>query len=276
MADVSFVRKDILGQAAAPPSSVGVRGWLVQNLFGTWLNSILTVVSLVLIYVVLEEVLPWMIQSSWTAASLKECREAIDLAWGESVDGACWAVIRERYLQLIYGFYPLRTLLARQSRLPSACSSRLRRSCFPRFPGRCCTFPRASRSSASGFSGGGSIWTPIVGAAGFAIGFAAFVRRDARLRTACRHDSGTACTGGLVDLAGGAGRRTPRRDSRHRHHARGIIQVRRVHAVGHDRGHGNSALASDPGSCWRSGGSRISSSCDPSASDSSSSSGACR
>ncbi len=173
MADVSFVRSDILGQSEPPPSSVGFRGWLVRNLFGTWLNSLLTIVSLVLIYVVLEDVLPWMILSSWTAGSLKECREAIDLAWGASADGACWAVIRERYLQLIYGFYP--SELYWRVNLAFICLLvALAPILFPALPRKMLYFSAGFPFLCFWLLWGGSIWTPVVAAAGFAIGFAAF------------------------------------------------------------------------------------------------------
>jgi general L-amino acid transport system permease protein len=66
----------------------------------------MTILSLLVIYFSLAAVIPWMVQSSWTANSLNECREQIAAAFGEGTHGACWAVIRERYLQLIYGFYP--------------------------------------------------------------------------------------------------------------------------------------------------------------------------
>ncbi len=87
-------------------SELGAIGWVRANLFSGWLNSSLTVFSVLGILFVLLEFVPWMVQSSWTANSLNECRLAIAEAFGEDVRGACWAVIRERYLQLLYGFYP--------------------------------------------------------------------------------------------------------------------------------------------------------------------------
>ena len=106
MTDLSFVRTDMLPEEPAPASEVGIVGWARANLFNGVMNSILTIVSVLFIGFVLYEVLLWALQSSWTATSLRECREAIVLAHGEGTHGACWAVIRERFLQLIYGFYP--------------------------------------------------------------------------------------------------------------------------------------------------------------------------
>jgi len=69
-------------------------------------NSVLTVLSTVFILWIIYSLMQWALSSSWSANSLSECREAIALAYGEGTHGACWAVIRERFLQLIYGFYP--------------------------------------------------------------------------------------------------------------------------------------------------------------------------
>ena len=73
MASKSFVRNELIGQSTPPVASTGVIGWFRANLFGTWMNSVLTVVSLALVFLVLYEVLPWILRSSWTANSLKEC-----------------------------------------------------------------------------------------------------------------------------------------------------------------------------------------------------------
>ncbi len=101
-----FVRTTMVPAVAPPISERTVVGWLRTNLFSSRLNSALTVLFLALIAYVLWQFLPWAIRSSWTANSLDECRASIKAAYGEHASGACWAVIRERYLQLIYGFYP--------------------------------------------------------------------------------------------------------------------------------------------------------------------------
>ena len=102
----SFVRTQMLPEQPAPRSEVGLFGWLRANLFSSVPNTILTILSIAFIGFVLMEVLPWAIKSSWSASSLRECREAIAAAYGEGTHGACWAVIRDRFLQLMYGFYP--------------------------------------------------------------------------------------------------------------------------------------------------------------------------
>ena len=75
MSDVSFVRTEMLPEQAPPASEVGILGWIRHNLFSSWLNSILTLVSLYFIYYVLSNILSWTFESVWNANSLSECRE---------------------------------------------------------------------------------------------------------------------------------------------------------------------------------------------------------
>ncbi len=104
MSDVSFVRTEMLPEQAPPASEVGLLGWVKHNLFSSWFNSILTLVSLYAIYYVLAGVLPWIFQSVWNADSLNECREIMMANWGSTHGHACWAVINDRWLQLLFGF----------------------------------------------------------------------------------------------------------------------------------------------------------------------------
>ena len=170
MAQETFVREAILGPKAPPIVDVGVIGWLRANLFSSWLNSVLTIVSLYLIIAFLVQTLPWMIQSSWTANSLNECREAIALSFGEGTHGACWAVIRERYLQLFYGFYPsdsywrpnLALLLMFVAISPIL---------FTNVPRKMLWFSGVYPFLAYWLLWGGSIWLPIAIIAGIALGY---------------------------------------------------------------------------------------------------------
>ena len=108
MSDVSFVRTEMLGEQAPPATSVGLIGWVRANLFSGWFNSILTVLAVTAIFLVLRAVLPWIFSPTWNAVSLNECREILHELGrgGEEGSGACWGVIRDRWLQLLFGFYP--------------------------------------------------------------------------------------------------------------------------------------------------------------------------
>ena len=87
--------------AALPPprGSTGVIGWLRANLFSSLFNSVLTLVTLWLVYEFVTAAVDWFIfDAVIEAGSRKECREV--------AQGACWAVITTRLDQFAYGFYP--------------------------------------------------------------------------------------------------------------------------------------------------------------------------
>ncbi len=106
MTELSFVRTEMLAEQAPPGASVGVVGWARANLFSGWFNSILTLAAIFAVYSVLAALLPWILSPTWNSGSLRECREVMALGEGGGHGGACWGVIRERWIQLMFGFYP--------------------------------------------------------------------------------------------------------------------------------------------------------------------------
>ena len=73
-----------------PPGTVGVVGWLKNNLFSSLSNSILTLLSLYLLYLLIEGGLSWFVVDAVVDANDKPgCRKI--------ADGACWAVIVKRF-----------------------------------------------------------------------------------------------------------------------------------------------------------------------------------
>ncbi len=101
----SFVRTQMLPPQTAPVSERGAVKWLHENLFSGWLNTLLTVLGAAFLAWLVWTAFPWWWNGVWTAGSLAECREIV--AAGGATDGACWAVIRERWHQYIFGFYPM-------------------------------------------------------------------------------------------------------------------------------------------------------------------------
>lgn len=101
-----FVRTQMLGQQKPPASEQGMVKWLRENLFSGVLNSLLTLIGIYLIYQFFAAVTPWLAHSVWNANSLSECRTIITAQYGDGATGACWAVIRERWNQYLFGFYP--------------------------------------------------------------------------------------------------------------------------------------------------------------------------
>ena len=101
-----FVRDKMLPQAVPPIGQKGAIKWLRENLFSSVLNTVLTLVSIWVVYFVLSHIAPWFFNSIWDAKSLTECREIRDATLGADASAACFAVISDRWQQLLFGFYP--------------------------------------------------------------------------------------------------------------------------------------------------------------------------
>lgn len=101
---VAYVRDTMLPQQEPPASTIGAIGWTKANLFSGWFNTLLTLLSFAFIAFLLYEMLPWLISPTWEGTSLGNCRELLAAAGDDR--GACWGVIRERWEQLLFGFYP--------------------------------------------------------------------------------------------------------------------------------------------------------------------------
>ncbi|WP_170419415.1 amino acid ABC transporter permease [Ruegeria atlantica] len=174
MSDVSFVRTEMLPEQAPPASEVGIVGWIRHNLFSGWFNSILTVLSLYAIWYVLSGVLPWTFQSVWNANSLNECREIMIATWGSTHGHACWAVINDRWLQLLFGFYPshlywrpiLALILLLVALAPVLYSDRV--------PTKMLIVTALYPFLMPFLMWGGTIWGPIAAALGFVVGWGVY------------------------------------------------------------------------------------------------------
>ncbi|WP_170403650.1 amino acid ABC transporter permease [Ruegeria arenilitoris] len=191
MSDVSFVRTEMLPEKAPPASEVGVLGWIRHNLFSSWLNAILTIISLIFIYYVLSNILAWTFESVWNANSLSECREIMMATWGDTHGHACWGVIKDRWLQLLYGFYPPYPVDpdATWSNPPEAGGwpayfrpnltfilllVSIAPVLFTNVPRKLLFVTAAYPFLLPWLMWGGSIWGPLMVAAGFAIGYLAY------------------------------------------------------------------------------------------------------
>jgi general L-amino acid transport system permease protein len=104
---MSFVRDKMLTQQKPPVSEVGAVRWVRENLFSSPLNGFLTLISLYVVYWIIASSLPWFLNGVWTANSLGECRQIIEADAGPGAEGACWAILRERWHQFLFGFYPM-------------------------------------------------------------------------------------------------------------------------------------------------------------------------
>ena len=106
MQDIAYSRTAMLPAEEPPGSAVGAIGWARANLFSSWLNAILTILSILAVWWIVSHIFPWFRHAVWNASSLSECRQIIAERWGEGESGACFAVIRERWKQFLFGFYP--------------------------------------------------------------------------------------------------------------------------------------------------------------------------
>ena len=98
---VRYVADTLLPEQPAPSGAIGIVPWLRQNLFAGVGNSILTILSVVFLAWLTIRLAPWFINGVWNASSLAECREILGGA-----TGGCFAVLRARFDQLMFGFYP--------------------------------------------------------------------------------------------------------------------------------------------------------------------------
>jgi general L-amino acid transport system permease protein len=104
---VAFARTEMLPQQEPPLSERGIVKWLHENLFSGWLNTILTLLGVVTVFLMVKAALPWLLNGVWVANSLGECRAVVAANAGPDAQGACWAMIRERWHQFLFGFYPM-------------------------------------------------------------------------------------------------------------------------------------------------------------------------
>ena len=169
----AYSRGEMLPPEAPPASEVGVVGWLRANLFSTWANTVLTLLALAAIWWLFSHIYPWFRHAVWNAASFNECRQIVAERWGEGAGGACLAVIRERWKQFLFGFYPadlhwrptLAFILMFVAMAPIL---------FASVPRKLLWFSAIYPGIAYWLLWGGSIFFPIAIYAGLAAGYAAF------------------------------------------------------------------------------------------------------
>ena len=81
--------------------------WARENLFNSWVNTILSIVCIIIIYNVVWGIFSWAILNGvWEAKDRRECFAILgkDEA-GNPIHGACWAGVREWFNNIIYGRY---------------------------------------------------------------------------------------------------------------------------------------------------------------------------
>ncbi len=170
---VPYVRDTMLPQAEPPLGEKGIVKWTRENLFSSVLNIALTVLSVIFIAYVLMHTLPWFLNGIWSASSLSECREIRNETLGPDASAACFAVLGDRWQQLVFGFYPndayWRPVLALIVFLAG-----LMPVLFDKVPRQALIFTVAAPFLCYMLLWGGSIWGPLMVVVGFGVGYLAF------------------------------------------------------------------------------------------------------
>jgi len=94
---MAIVKTERHPELPPPASQTGVFGWVMQNLFSSPLNIILTIISLYVVWVSMSTLINYtIIDANFVGTSKEDCTGA----------GACWVFIKARFGQNMYGFYP--------------------------------------------------------------------------------------------------------------------------------------------------------------------------
>ncbi|MDO9526470.1 MAG: amino acid ABC transporter permease [Gemmobacter sp.] len=165
---IAYVRNQMQGQEPPPVSQIGAIRWMHENLFSGPLNSILTILSVLCVGWIAQHIGPWFLNAVWNADSLAECRQILQ---GET--GACFGVIKDRWHQLLYGFYPQDSYW-RPNLAAALLLVALAPLLFPDVPRKLIWFSLLYPAVGFFLLWGGSIWPPLVALAGLAVGFAAY------------------------------------------------------------------------------------------------------
>lgn len=105
--DLSFVRTELEPERPAPARERGIARWLRINLFATPLDSVLTVLGVLLIAYFVPPMIRWaFIDAVWSGPDRSVCAT---VAQGgiqpEGWSGACWAFVNAKFEQFMYGRY---------------------------------------------------------------------------------------------------------------------------------------------------------------------------
>lgn len=166
---VAYVRETMLPEQDPPASEVGVVHWMRANLFSGWINTLMTLIAIFVIYKIIAGALPWFANGIWSTDSLAECRDIL-----QGATGGCFSVLTERWNQLLFGFkYPQdqywRLILAFLF-LGLAAAPVL----FNKLPKQLLYFTALYPFIAFWLIWGGTILAPLVALAGFVLGYVAF------------------------------------------------------------------------------------------------------
>src|SRR5512143_2099159 len=93
----AIIRERQSEQLKPPITSVGFIGWVRGNLFNGYLNSMLTIATLLFLWKTVPPLVKWAFIDAMWHTSGQACKQAA---------GACWSVISVNFRFILFGFYP--------------------------------------------------------------------------------------------------------------------------------------------------------------------------
>jgi general L-amino acid transport system permease protein len=98
--DLTFVRQEMAKAEPPPRSAFGPVAWVQRNLFASVGDTILTILAVILLVWALPPLIRWaFVDAVWSGPDREVC---------VSPDaGACWAFVKAKFAQFIYGRYPI-------------------------------------------------------------------------------------------------------------------------------------------------------------------------
>ncbi len=169
----TFHRTEMLPAQKPPVTERGAVKWGRENLFSGPFNTILTLLGLSIVFLLVQWLGPWLWNSVWNAESIQECRDIVAANAGPDASGACWAMIRERWNQFLFGLYPP-ALYWRPTLALALLAVAVAPVLFLSLPRKMLWFTIIYPGIAFFLLWGGSVWTPIVAMAGFVVAWVAF------------------------------------------------------------------------------------------------------